>query len=162
MPDPDKIYEQRSNEFRSLNGFLWQIPVIMMTLNGGLWFSVASLDLTAKGQSFILTFAGIANLAMTAALIRLRFVMAGLLAKILTHEGVSPPKKWGLIVGAFSLIMLVAAGGAFWVARDPGSVFAKTKKGESTPAATIVTESLCPAIASPTPAPVTPSAGKSG
>ena len=40
------IYQQSCEEFRSLNGFFWQIPIIMMTLNGGLWYSVASLDLS--------------------------------------------------------------------------------------------------------------------
>jgi hypothetical protein len=31
------IFEQDCQEFRSLNGFLWQIPVIVSTLTGGLW-----------------------------------------------------------------------------------------------------------------------------
>jgi len=28
-----RIYEQNCQEFRSLNGFFWQVPLIMMTLN---------------------------------------------------------------------------------------------------------------------------------
>jgi SAM-dependent methyltransferase len=37
-------YNQNSETFRSLNGQMWQIPLIAMTLTGGLWFGVASLS----------------------------------------------------------------------------------------------------------------------
>jgi hypothetical protein len=43
------IFEQDCQDFRSLNGFLWQIPVIVSTLTGGLWFGV---DKVAK-DSFV-------------------------------------------------------------------------------------------------------------
>ncbi len=38
------IFEQDCQEFRSLNGFLWQIPVIVSTLTGGLWFGAGKID----------------------------------------------------------------------------------------------------------------------
>jgi len=54
----------------------------MMTLNGGLWYSVASLDLSVSSQRGVLTFAVVANLVMAVALGRLRNVMASLLVQI--------------------------------------------------------------------------------
>jgi 2-polyprenyl-3-methyl-5-hydroxy-6-metoxy-1,4-benzoquinol methylase len=62
-----QIYEQRCAEFRSLNGFFWQIPLIVMTLNGGLWFAVASLDVTPVAKSAILCFAGVGRDALSLA-----------------------------------------------------------------------------------------------
>lgn len=147
MSDPDKIYEQRCNEFRSLNGFLWQIPLIMMTLNGGLWFSVASLDLSHHGQSLLLSYAAVANIVMILALFRLRFVMGRLLAGIRQYEGVTPPKHGWIIVSLFSALMLTAAVGALVVARDPGKVFTKKPASESkseTPSVLNVTNQPAP------------------
>ena len=34
--DPDAVYEQLNQDYRSLNGFLWQLPVLVTTLTGGL------------------------------------------------------------------------------------------------------------------------------
>ncbi|TIV49441.1 MAG: hypothetical protein E5V88_24645 [Mesorhizobium sp.] len=81
-PDQKVIYEQRCEDFRSLNGFLWQSPLIVMTLTGGLWFAVASFDINDRARSMLLIFAGISNLLMIIALIRLRYVMQRVLADI--------------------------------------------------------------------------------
>lgn len=80
------IYQQNCEEFRSLNGFFWQIPIIMMTLNGGLWYSVASLDLSTSAQRGVLSFAVFANLVMVVGLWRLRSVMQNLLTRVGTHN----------------------------------------------------------------------------
>jgi hypothetical protein len=42
------IFEQDCQEFRSLNGFLWQIPVIVSTLTGGLWFGASKVCLAIE------------------------------------------------------------------------------------------------------------------
>ena len=80
--DDKVVYEQLCNDFRSLNGFLWQTPLIFMTLTGGLWFAVSSMELSATARSWLLVFAGIANLLMIAALFRLRFVMHKIMCRI--------------------------------------------------------------------------------
>ena len=118
-----QIYEQRCAEFRSLNGFFWQIPLIVMTLNGGLWFAVASLDVTPVAKSAILCFAGTANLAMIVALVRLRGIMETLLAQIRMVEE-TPPGRWGWVVlTVFCGLFGFAALGAFAAAAQPDVFF---------------------------------------
>jgi hypothetical protein len=118
-----QIYEQRCAEFRSLNGFFWQIPLIVMTLNGGLWFAVASLDLTAIARGSILLFAAIANLAMIITLWRLRSLMELLLTHIRAAEGTHEP-KWGqVILWVFCTLFAVASIGAIVAAIWQGEIF---------------------------------------
>lgn len=85
--DQKAIYEQRCEDFRSLNGFLWQSPLIIMTLTGGLWFAVASFALSDGARTMLLVFAGLANLLMIGALIRLRWVMQSVLRDIRVYDG---------------------------------------------------------------------------
>lgn len=118
-----RIYEQNCQEFRSLNGFFWQVPLIMMTLNGGLWYSVASLDLSVTAQRGVLAFAGVANLVMAVALGRLRDVMASLLVEIHAFQGTAAPGRARLIQYLFQGLMLFAAVGAFLAALNPQQQF---------------------------------------
>ena len=39
-----QAFEQNHETFRSLNHQMWQIPLISMTLTGGLWFGVSKVD----------------------------------------------------------------------------------------------------------------------
>jgi hypothetical protein len=127
-----RIYEQNCQEFRSLNGFFWQVPLIMMTLNGGLWYSVASLDLSVTAQRGVLAFAVVANLVMAVALGRLRNVMASLLVEIHAFQGTAAPGRARLIQYLFQSLMLFAAIGAFLAALNPQQQF--IRKPEPTPA----------------------------
>jgi len=127
-----RIYEQNCQEFRSLNGFFWQVPLIMMTLNGGLWYSVASLDLSVTAQRGVLAFAVVANLVMAVALGRLRGVMASLLVEIHAFQGTAAPGRARLIQYLFQGLMLFAAIGAFLAALNPQQQF--IRKPEPKPA----------------------------
>lgn len=123
--DRQVAYEQLCDDFRSLNGFLWQTPLIVMTLTGGLWFAVASFDLTVPAQARLLQFAAIANVLMIAALIRLRYVMHCIQNQIRALDG---RDKIGLnffIVGCFSIMLAIAAFGSFMVSRAPANYLAK-------------------------------------
>jgi hypothetical protein len=117
------IYTQNCEQFRSLNGFFWQVPLIMMTLNGGLWYSVASLDLSEGAQRGVLGFAVIANIVMMFGLSRLRSVMQDLLVDIHHFQGTHPPGKARRIQYAFQGLLLAAAAGALWVSCDPSAYF---------------------------------------
>lgn len=123
--DHKVVYEQLCSDFRSLNGFLWQSPLIFMTLTGGLWFAVSSMDLSAIARSWLLVFAGIANLLMIAALFRLRFVMHKIMCRIQTLDGRPDPKMNFFIVTCFSLLLLTAAIGSFVASGDPDRYFTK-------------------------------------
>jgi hypothetical protein len=119
------IYEQLCADFRSLNGFLWQAPLIFMTLTGGLWFAVASFDLTNDARSWFLIFAACANLIMIAALFRLRFVMQRIMNRIQELDG-RPDPRWNyFIVTCFSLLLLLAAFGSAMASCRPEAYFAK-------------------------------------
>lgn len=122
----ERIYEQCCLEFRSINGFFWQIPLIMMTLNGGLWYSVASLTLDVSAQRGILWFAAGANVVMIVGLWRLRNIMAGLLDRIRAFEGSTKKGPQRLIQALFSLLLGAAALGALLASCDPVRHFPAT------------------------------------
>jgi hypothetical protein len=42
-------YEQNCEQMRSLNQIMWQVPIIAMTLTGGLWYGVATLSAAQTG-----------------------------------------------------------------------------------------------------------------
>lgn len=123
-----EIYQQQCAEFRALNAVFWQIPLIMMTLNGGLWFALASLDLTDIGQRSILVFAAVANGVFIIALVRLRFLLSALLIRIHAVEGpiTAPLKKITLF--AFCGLLLLAGVGAGLAAVNPGAILARKAK----------------------------------
>lgn len=125
-----QIYEQRCAEFRSLNGFFWQIPLIVMTLNGGLWFAVATLDLTVIARGMILVFAAGANSAMIVVLWRLRRLMETLLEQIRAAEGVTEPNGGRVVLWVFCIVFGVAGLGALGAAGLQGQLF-KPKRSEA-------------------------------
>ncbi len=68
-------FNQNAENFRSLNQLMWQIPLIAMTLTGGLWFGVSRADGFIIFQYALLFLAAIGNLALIFVLHRIRFVM---------------------------------------------------------------------------------------
>ncbi len=123
--DDAVIYDQRCQDFRSLNGFLWQSPLIIMTLTGGLWFAVASFDMSTGARSMLLIFAGLANLIMIAALVRLRLVMQSVLTDIRRLDNLHKIRFDFTIVILFSLLLLMAAIGSFVAGACPQKYFTK-------------------------------------
>ena len=70
-----EAYQQNYQQFRSLNQIMWQIPVLAMTLTGGLWFGVSRiLENTWLVTALLLT-AVVGNGALFAVLFRFRHVM---------------------------------------------------------------------------------------
>lgn len=123
--DDAAIYDQRCQDFRSLNGFLWQSPLIIMTLTGGLWFAVASFDLSPSARSMLLIFAGIANLLMIGALVRLRLVMQGVLQDIRRLDALHKIGFDFTIVILFSSLLAMASIGSFVASACPEKYFTK-------------------------------------
>ena len=68
-------YEQNYQQFRSLNQIMWQIPVLAMTLTGGLWFGVSTIDDNPLLVSILLLTALVGNLVLSGVLLRFRHVM---------------------------------------------------------------------------------------
>jgi len=113
-------YEQNCLQMRSLNQIMWQVPMIAMTLTGGLWFGASSsqnLDPAAKTLLFI--FCALGDVAMIFVIQRVRSVMDAYLDQIknfspvnyadtkkLSHQGFL--KERG-VCNTFSLLMGCAA-----------------------------------------------------
>lgn len=68
-------FEQNHASFRSLNQQMWQIPLIAMSLTGGLWFGVSRVETYPLFQIALLFLAAVGNFALVLVLQRLRFVM---------------------------------------------------------------------------------------
>jgi hypothetical protein len=96
-----------------------------MTLTGGLWFAVASFDMTNQARTWLMLFAALANLIMIAALHRLRSVMQSLLDTIRSYDGRPAPGPNFFIVRCFSLLLLLAAAGSFAASWSPSGWFSK-------------------------------------
>jgi hypothetical protein len=105
------IFEQDCQEFRSLNSFLWQIPVIVSTLTGGLWFGAAKLTHDSVIiQSWLFLLAGVVNLCFVIVLWRLRAgVMEPLLERITAYQG--RPRNAGkyLMIWMFTVILVFSS-----------------------------------------------------
>jgi len=68
-------FEQNHLSFRSLNQQMWQIPLISMTLTGGLWFGVSRVEDFPLFQFALLFLAAAGNAALFIVIHRLRYVM---------------------------------------------------------------------------------------
>lgn len=68
-------YNQNYETFRSLNNLMWQIPLIAMTLTGGLWFGVSKVENYLWFQAGLLLLALAGNAGLIVVLWRLRFIM---------------------------------------------------------------------------------------
>ena len=70
-------YEQNAQQMRALNQIMWQVPIIAMTLTGGLWYAVAAV----KGMDNVvrvalLFFAVVSNIGLVFMINRVRDVMS--------------------------------------------------------------------------------------
>ncbi len=104
------IFEQDCEEFRSLNGFLWQIPVIVSTLTGGLWFGADKVTADSIGRPALWFLAIIVNIVFVAVLWRLRAgPMEHLLGRIHRYQG--EPRSGGryTMIILFSVLLVLSA-----------------------------------------------------
>jgi SAM-dependent methyltransferase len=67
-------FDQNSQTFRSLNQLMWQVPLIAMSLTGGLWFGVAKTS-SPIFQFSLLGLAALGNLVLIVVVARLRYIM---------------------------------------------------------------------------------------
>jgi SAM-dependent methyltransferase len=71
-------YNQNSETFRALNALMWQVPLIAMTLTGGLWFGVSSISKNsdlAFLRPGLLLLAGVGDVLLIVVLERLRHII---------------------------------------------------------------------------------------
>ena len=76
-------YQQNFEQARSLNNQMNRVPVLAMTLTGGLWFAAGITENLHCAMRFgLLVFAGCCNLALIAAALRIRDVFHSYLEKL--------------------------------------------------------------------------------
>jgi ABC-type Na+ efflux pump permease subunit len=107
---------------------MWQVPIIAMTLTGGIWFDAASVASMPRFQYLLLLLAAFANAGLMIVLTRTRFVMDMYLAAIerfnpsafVTAEGTGVRSRtivawtFGVLLGLSAVISL----GAMLIVRD--------------------------------------------
>lgn len=76
-------YEQNFEQARCLNGQMNNVPVLAMTLTGGLWFAAGiNEDISKDIRFLLLLFAGFCNLSLILVIIRIRDVFHSYLERI--------------------------------------------------------------------------------
>jgi len=120
------IFEQNCQDFRSLNEIMWKIPIIVITLTGGLWFGVGSMNISDHAKTALLLLAGSTNLIFIVVLFRLRYVMNNILKEVKKYQGIQPGVAY-IFVSLFSLLLMFSATVSFY-ASYRGAVFYKPKE----------------------------------
>lgn len=116
-------FNQNHENFRSLNQLMWQIPLIAMTLTGGLWFGVSRADGFLFFQLALLVLAGIGNLSLILVLSRIRFVMDCYLQWLektnpngfVSAKGINWHNKSYVVRTAFQRVLFVTAAISFFL-----------------------------------------------
>jgi hypothetical protein len=114
--DREKVcYEQNLEHARTLNAQMNQMPVLAMTITGGLWFGAGVTDhLPTEFRFALLIFASLCDLALTLAILRVRDVFESYLEKIknfcpanfATGTPAKPKMPW---LGSYSMISIYCA-----------------------------------------------------
>jgi len=117
-------YNQNSETFRALNALMWQVPLIAMTLTGGLWFGVSSIP-RDSGLLFLrpglLLLAGIGDVLLVVVLERLRYIIREYLTWLNDADPrghVSAEGEWWMnskrvVKTCFQIMLFFAAGISF-------------------------------------------------
>lgn len=113
----DKLcYEQNFEQFRAMNQIMWQVPLLAITITGGLWYAALGVDAAAAFRGPLFLLGALLDFALIVILWRVRFVMAAYLQELerfnpsafVRASGKGPLHRPYTVVAAFS----VALGGA--------------------------------------------------
>lgn len=111
-------FQQNYEQFRSLNQIMWQVPVIAVTINGGLWFAAATITTSKLVPLFSLSLAIVLDVAFIFVLLRVRYVMDAYMTTIKSFSESNYPNAPGnnriytrpyVVVRAFVSALSIAA-----------------------------------------------------
>ena len=72
----DKVcYEQNFEQFRAMNQIMWQVPLLAMTITGGLWYAALTVPEAQEMRRPLMLLSAIFDFALVAVLWRVRYVM---------------------------------------------------------------------------------------
>lgn len=114
--DRDKVcFEQNSEHLRSLNGLMWQVPLIAMTLTGGLWYGIAQLQPQSIVVLGLLILAITTDFLLIIVMQRMRFIFSKILDKTREFHPTGSANtnhkilKNSLVCWIFCFLLLIAA-----------------------------------------------------
>ena len=119
--DRDKAcYEQNFQQYRAMNQIMWQVPLLAITITGGLWFAALNVAGAQEFKRPLFLLAFVLDVALIAVLWRVRHVMSAYMDQLRAFH---PPAfveasgrglfNWPYtVVSAFSLALAVAAIGS--------------------------------------------------
>lgn len=108
-------FEQNSEHLRALNGHMWQVPLIAMTMTGGIWYGIAQLHPDSLVILGLLILVTTTDFLLIFVMIRMRYIFGRILEK--TREfypaGVANTRHWllreGLVLGSFSFLLFLSS-----------------------------------------------------
>lgn len=72
----DKVcYEQNFEQFRAMNQIMWQVPLLAMTITGGLWYAALTVPEAQEMRRPLMLLSAVFDFALVAVLWRVRYVM---------------------------------------------------------------------------------------
>lgn len=113
----DKVcYEQNFQQFRDMNQIMWQVPILAITITGGLWFAAVGVDDAWVFRRPIFLLSGVLDFALVFVLWRIRYVMGAHLVKIRAFNPdayvEAPGNCWfnqrHTVIWAFTTALLIA------------------------------------------------------
>jgi SAM-dependent methyltransferase len=124
---------------------MWQIPLIGMTLTGGLWFGVAKTDATPGFQICLLGLAADGNVGLLVILTRLRYIMERYLdwlrafdtAMFVEAPGAGPLSRPLMVRTVFQVMLGLAAMASILLMTAPAKQMGWWGKGASSDASII-------------------------
>lgn len=85
----DKVcYEQNFQQYRAMNQIMWQVPLLAITITGGLWYAALGVSGASAFRGPLFLLSAVLDFSLIAVLWRVRFVMAAYLAEL---ERFNPP-----------------------------------------------------------------------
>ncbi len=79
----DKVcYEQNFQQFRAMNQIMWQVPLLAITITGGLWYAALGVSGASAFRGPLFLLSAVLDFALIAVLWRVRFVMAAYLTEL--------------------------------------------------------------------------------
>ncbi|MEJ6782153.1 hypothetical protein [Aminobacter sp. Piv2-1] len=81
-------YEQNFQQYRAMNQIMWQVPLLAITITGGLWYAALGVSGASEFRGPLFLLSAVLDFALIAVLWRIRFVMAAYLVQI---ERFHPP-----------------------------------------------------------------------
>lgn len=113
-------YEQNCQQFRAMNQIMWQVPLLAITITGGLWYAALGVSGASDFRKPLFLLSAVLDFALIAVLWRVRFVMAAYLVQIesfnpsafVRASGTGVLNRSYTVVTAFSIALACAGIGS--------------------------------------------------